>query len=71
MGHTTVNVRVDSDVKQGIEAFCEEVGMNISTAVNIFFKAILIQNKIPFEITLPDEPRPKNKTPALINNHDT
>jgi len=55
MGQAIVSVRVDSDVKQGVETFCESVGMNISTAVNIFFKAILSQRKIPFEIAQPDD----------------
>ena len=54
MRQTTVNVRVDADVKQGIEEFCESVGMNISTAVNVFVKAVLAQRKIPFEIAQPD-----------------
>jgi len=54
MAHAIVNVRVDTDVKRGIEEFCEEVGMNVSTAVNLFFKAVLSQRKIPFEIAAPD-----------------
>jgi len=53
MAHAIVNVRVDTDVKRGIEEFCEEVGMNVSTAVNLFFKAVLSQRKIPFEIAAP------------------
>ena len=56
MGQTTVNVRVDADVKRGIEEFCESVGMNVSTAVNLFFKAVLTQRKIPFEIAAPVDP---------------
>ena len=55
MGQTTVSVRMDSDVKQGFEAFCESVGMNISTAVNLYVKAVLAQRKIPFEIAQPDD----------------
>jgi len=55
MGQTTVNVRVDVDVKKGIEEFCESVGMNISTAVNLFFKAVINQRKIPFEVAMPDD----------------
>ena len=55
MGQAIVSVRVDSDVKKGFEEFCESVGMNISTAINIFFKAILSQRKIPFEIAQPDD----------------
>ena len=55
MGQTTVSVRVDTDVKQGIEEFCGTVGMNVSTAVNLFFKTVLAQRKIPFEIAMPDD----------------
>ena len=56
MAQAIVNVRVDRDVKLGIEEFCGSVGMNVSTAVNLFFKAVLAQRKIPFEIALPDDP---------------
>ena len=55
MGQAVVNVRVDTDVKKGIEEFCGAVGMNVSTAVNLFFKAVLSQRKIPFEIAMQDD----------------
>jgi len=61
MGQTTVNVRVDEDVKKGIENFCSSVGMNLSTAVNLFFKAVLNQGRIPFEIS----PRSRYKPRGL------
>jgi len=54
MGQTVVSVRVDSDLKKDFETFCDDVGMNISTAVNVFFKAVLAQRKIPFEIAQPE-----------------
>ena len=56
MRQTTVNVRVDANVKQNFEEFCETVGMNISTAINLFIKTVLAQRKIPFEIAVPDDP---------------
>ena len=56
MGQSTVNVRVDTNVKRGMEEFCESAGMNVSTAVNLFFKAVLVQRKIPFEIAVPLDP---------------
>jgi DNA-damage-inducible protein J len=56
MAQATVSVRVDADVKRGIEEFCEDVGMNVSTAVNLFFKAVLSQKKIPFEIVQSVDP---------------
>ena len=54
MGQTTVNVRVDVDVKRRMEKFCGAVGMNLSTAINLYFMAVLNQRKIPFEIAEPD-----------------
>ena len=55
MAQTVVSVRVDSDLKKDFEKFCDDVGMNISTAFNVFIKAVLIQRKIPFEIALPKD----------------
>ena len=55
MAYATVNVRVDANVKKGIEEFCEDVGMNLSTAVNVFFRAVLSQRRIPFDITQKEE----------------
>lgn len=46
----TLNVRVDANDKKCFEQFCNDVGMNISTAINIFIKAVLREQKLPFEI---------------------
>lgn len=36
-----LNVRVDANDKKRFEQFCASVGMNVSTAVNMFIKAVL------------------------------
>ena len=46
----TLNVRVDADDKKSFENFCNSVGMNVSTAVNMFIKAVLREQKLTFEI---------------------
>lgn len=46
----TLNVRVDAKDKKNFEQFCSSVGINISTAVNMFIKAVLREQKIPFEV---------------------
>ncbi|MDR0979027.1 MAG: type II toxin-antitoxin system RelB/DinJ family antitoxin [Lachnospiraceae bacterium] len=51
MAQTTINVRMDEETKKKIEKIFEEMGMNISTAFNIFAKAVIQRNKIPFTIT--------------------
>ena len=45
-----LNVRVNANDKKQFEFFCDEVGMNVSTAVNMFIKAVLRDQKLPFEI---------------------
>lgn len=45
-----LNVRVDANDKKNFEKFCDNVGMNVSTAVNMFIKAVLREQKIPFEV---------------------
>jgi DNA-damage-inducible protein J len=51
MGQTTLNVRMDEAVKRAFDAFCSDVGMNASVAVNLFVKAVLRERRIPFEIS--------------------
>ena len=46
----TLNVRVDANDKKSFEQFCSSVGMNVSTAVNLFIKAVLREQRLPFEI---------------------
>ena len=50
MEQSTLSVRIDSNDKKGFEAFCNNTGMNVSTAINMFIKAVLREQKLPFEI---------------------
>ena len=50
MESLTLNVRVDAQDKKSFEQFCSSVGMNVSTAVNLFIKTVLREQKLPFEI---------------------
>ena len=46
---SVVNVRVDEHTKRDVEILFSRLGMNISTAVNMFFKQSLIENALPFQ----------------------
>lgn len=46
----TVSVRMEEEVKQEFEAWCKSVGMNVSTAVNMFAKEVLRSGKLPFTV---------------------
>jgi len=51
MAQTTLNVRIDEQLKSELEEFCSNVGMNISVAVNMFAKAVVREQRLPFDVT--------------------
>lgn len=51
MAQATITARVDERDKVNFDTFCSNVGLNTSTAINLFVKAVLRENRIPFEIT--------------------
>jgi DNA-damage-inducible protein J len=51
MAQTNINVRVEETEKENFDKFCNELGMNMSTAINIFIKTVLREKRIPFELT--------------------
>ena len=51
MDGSIISVRVNTNDKKEFENFCSQTGMNISTAINMFIKAVLKEHRIPFEIT--------------------
>ena len=48
---TNISIRMDSELKAAAEALYEELGMNISTAINIFVRQSLRERGIPFIIS--------------------
>ena len=51
-GSTNVSIRMDSDLKAQADALFGELGMNMSTAFNIFVRQAVREGRIPFEISL-------------------
>ncbi len=56
MSQSTTSARLDSADKAAFDLFCENVGMSASTAINLFVKAVLRENRIPFEIAQNPDP---------------
>ncbi len=50
MEQSTLSIRVAANDKKEFEAFCSNTGMNVSTAINMFIKAVLREQKLPFEV---------------------
>lgn len=51
MATTSITIRMDENLKKQAEILFEDMGLNMTTAFTIFTKAVVRQNKIPFEIT--------------------
>ncbi len=51
-GSTNISIRMDSDVKAQADALFGELGMNLTTAFNVFVRQALREGRIPFEVSL-------------------
>lgn len=65
MAQAMLNVRISSEDKSRFEKFCKQTGLNISTCINMFVKAVLREQRLPFEVKAAplsaEEKLPKNR----------
>jgi DNA-damage-inducible protein J len=54
MGTSSMNIRMDSEVKAQAQALFAQFGLDMTTAVNIFLRQALSERAIPFRIAEPD-----------------
>lgn len=52
MTTVNLNVRIDEEVKKKSETICQELGMTLSTAVNVFLRQMVRTGGIPFDVRL-------------------
>jgi len=53
--NATVRARVDESLKLNAEIILKEIGLTTSQAINIFFKKVVSENGIPFELKIPND----------------
>ncbi|WP_010632902.1 type II toxin-antitoxin system RelB/DinJ family antitoxin [Sporolactobacillus vineae] len=51
MATKNITIRMDEDLKKHAEQVFKDMGLNMTTAITIFTKAVVLQKRIPFEIT--------------------
>ena len=56
MPQTTFSIRMDSEVKNQLDEFCAQVGMNTTVAFNMFARAVLREKRLPFDVTTKSDP---------------
>lgn len=52
MAQTLVNIRMDEELKKNMEQTCQELGMNMTTAITIFAKKMTREKRIPFDVSV-------------------
>ena len=48
---TNITIRMDRETKRDFETFCNNVGINLTTAFNMFVKATLRARALPFAVS--------------------
>ncbi len=51
MATAKINVCVDEETKKEVEVLLERMGLNMTAAINIYLKRILMEEAIPFDLT--------------------
>lgn len=73
MTSTTLTIRVDTEIKNEAKRLFADMGMDISTAVNIFLRQALVDNGMPFIIHRenPDSVRARYEAEHGMTKHFT
>ena len=50
MASTTISIRLDAELKKQAETMFNDMGLNMTTATNLFLRQVVRQGRIPFEI---------------------
>lgn len=64
---TNLNVRVDSALKQESDILFKSLGLNMSTAINMFLTKCVKTSSIPFRI---EEPKPSKELKKALKEVD-
>ena len=59
---TTVQSRIDPELKQNAEAILKQLGLTSSQAINAFYAQIVLVKGLPFDVKLPS-----HETMAALN----
>ncbi|MCI5791565.1 MAG: type II toxin-antitoxin system RelB/DinJ family antitoxin [Clostridiales bacterium] len=58
---TTVNVRMDKELKQNAEHILSQIGLSSTEAIKLFYKQVELNGGLPFEIKLPEKVYAENR----------
>ena len=50
MAQTAFTVRMEADTKKRFDELCRDFGMSANTAINVFARAVVREERIPFDL---------------------
>ena len=50
---TTLNLRINPEIKENAEKVLSQLGVSMSSAVNMFLNQVILTESIPFPVALP------------------
>jgi DNA-damage-inducible protein J len=59
-----VQIRIDQSIKEEAERILKSMGLSPAMAIDIFYRQIIFQRKMPFEIKCPDFTRDGEAFPS-------
>lgn len=62
MAQATFSIRMDDKLKKEFDEVLDEMGMNTTTAFNIFARTVVREKRIPFEINAEEKKQVKGLT---------
>lgn len=67
----TIRARIEPDVKNKTEAIFSELGLSTSQAINLFYKQVILNNGLPFDVKIPNNLTKKAIEDSLDNSNLT
>ncbi len=52
---TTARARIRPDIKRKAETILHDLGLSVSTAFELFYRQIILNNGLPFDVRIPNE----------------
>ncbi len=46
-----INLRIEDEIKSRAEMTLDDIGLSMSAAITVFLKAVIRENRIPFELS--------------------
>ena len=68
MAQTNLTIRIDEDIKRDAELLFNRIGLNMSAAINVFFRQSIREQAIPFELKPYDEYYGKHNMARILHS---